>query len=128
MNTVAKFQVEGTVMSVGQTQLFSSGFRKRQIVIETSSKPDQWSRPVALLLTKDNVGLADSLKPGAFIKTDGYIDGREWKKDAQSPVRYFTDLIVKSILTVTADGKTVEAKAPAEADANALPDDDQLPF
>ena len=126
MNTISKFQVEGTVLSVGPTQTFSSGFKKRQIVIETSSKPDQWSRPVALLLTKDNVQLADTLKPGVFVKTDGYIDGREWKKDAQSPVRYCTDLNVKSIMTVSAGGEAhpVVLKSP-ETDGPVDPD---MPF
>lgn len=126
MQTVAKFQVEGTLLDVGTIQTFQSGFQKRQLVIETSSKPDKWTHPVAVTLTKDRVGLADSLKPGVFVRTDGFIDGREWEKDGQK--RYFTDLVVKSILTVAADGTNQEVTAPAQASNGDEPVDPEMPF
>lgn len=129
MKTQSQFHIVGTVLVVGSTQTFASGFTKRQLVIETSSNPDQWSRPVAVTLAKDKVSLADNLAVGTEVQVEGFVDGRSWKKDAQAEVKFFTDLTVRSLLTVGAESQTQEPSAEtatAEADANALPD--EMPF
>lgn len=133
MKTQSTFSISGSVLVVGQTQTFASGFRKRQIVIETSAKPDQWSRPVAVTLTKDNVSLADYLAVGKEVQVEGFVDGREWTKEGQ-PTRYFVDLVVRSIMTVTAGGDThpivqrSPEPAPAAPAQSATSDDLDMPF
>lgn len=129
MKTQSTFSIAGTVLVVGQTQTFASGFKKRQIVIETSSNPSDWSRPVAVNLVKDKVSLADNLAVGTEVNVEGFVDGREWTKEGQA-TKYFVDLVVRSIMTVTAGGEAhpVVLKTPETAPAAPSTDDLDMPF
>ena len=129
MKTQSQFHIVGTVTHIGETQTFASGFAKRQLVIETSPNPDQWTRPIAVQLVKDKIAIGDTLAAGATVDIEGFIDGRQWAKDAQSPVRYFTDLTVRSLLVISEDGKPAQESAQPPAQQEAAPEDDLgMPF
>ena len=91
-----KFYVSGKVLEVGETQTFSSGFQKRNIIVEASKDAEKFSNPVALTLKKEACSKADSIGVGDFVDAEGYVEGRRWENNGS--VRYFTDLNVKSIM------------------------------
>lgn len=118
----ARFKIEGWVSSVGPVATFGSGFTKRAVVIETSTKPQLWPSPVAVQLKKERTALGDALQAGQWVTVEGFIEGRAWER-APGDVRHFVDLTATRIVT---DGREVLPPADPAQDPNAAEAD--MPF
>jgi len=67
--------IKGRVKRIGQTQIVSDKFKKRDLVIETDEK---YPQTIILQATQDKVNLLDFLRPGTSVDIDFNLRGREW--------------------------------------------------
>lgn len=104
-----KFQVSGRITKIGEEQTFSSGFTKRDIIVE-ASKNEQYPSPVKVTLKKDDCAKADTLNVGDGVSVEGYVEGRKW--DGPKGEAFFVDLTVKSLMVTD---KAAPAAKPTEA-------------
>ena len=119
------FTVTGELLEVGPIQTFGAkGFKKRRLIIETSSDPDKWSNPVAVQLTKDRVTLGDTLKVGATLIIEGYVDGRRW--DGPKGTQFFIDLVAASVMVQGEQVATPTDSPASQGDPDSLPEADEL--
>ena len=90
------YKIKGKVVAVGEVKAFgSNGFKKRELVID-NTKNEAYPSPAAYTLKKDDCDKANTLNVGDEVSVEGFIEGRKW--DGPNGVRYFTDLVVKSII------------------------------
>jgi len=75
-------EIKGNILVVGEVQEFSSGFRKREVVIETG---DQYPNPIPVEFIKEKADDFDG-QPGDMIRCDINLRGREWNN------RYFCNI------------------------------------
>ena len=75
--------ISGTVEMVGQTQEFSSGFTKRQMVVNTGGT---YPKTIPVDFKKDKTALLDGYTVGDPVEVHVFIDGREYNG------RYYVDL------------------------------------
>lgn len=70
------YQLEGKVKLVNETQTFSSGFSKREIVV---SVPDgNYTQDICIEFVKDKTDLLDNVKSGDQVSINFDIKGREY--------------------------------------------------
>jgi hypothetical protein len=71
------FKFKGTVHSVGQTQVVSDKFSKREIVIsdETSKYPE----PITFEFSQDKCVDLDSVEKGMIVEISFNLSGRLWQ-------------------------------------------------
>lgn len=90
------YKIRGKVVSVGETKEFgSNGFRKREVVVDTT-KNEAYPSPVPVTLKKDDCAMAATLNVGDVISVEGFIEGRKW--DGPNGTRYFVDIVAKSVI------------------------------
>jgi len=80
------FEITGTVKKVFEEQTFGSGFNKREFVLTIES--GKFPQDIKFECVKDKVALLAGLKPGAKVKVNFDLRGREWKES------YFVNLNV----------------------------------
>ena len=85
------YEITGKVKRIGDLKKFSSGFSKRELVIDAGNR-DGKENPVALQFKRENAKLLDELGFGAKVKVTFAIDGREWPDPKTSEVKCFCDL------------------------------------
>ena len=85
------YEITGTVKRIGELKKFSSGFSKRELVIDAGDR-DGKENPVSLQFKKDNAKLLDGVGFGAKVKISFAIDGREWPVPKTNEVKCFCDL------------------------------------
>ena len=85
------YEITGTEKRIGEKKPFSSGFCKRELVID-AGKRDGQENPVMLQFKKENAKLLDGLGFGAKVKIAFAIDGREWTDPKTNEVKCFCDL------------------------------------
>ena len=85
------YEITGKVKRIGEVKKFSSGFTKRELVIDAGDR-DGKENPVAFQFKRDNAKLLDGLGFGAKVKITFAIDGREWTDPKTNEVKCFCDL------------------------------------
>lgn len=118
----------GTVKRVGDIQTFSSGFTKREVIIE--KQDGNFPQVISFNCLKDNTRLLDQVAPGDQVKITFDVRGREWT-NPQGVTRVFNDLVCFRLEKVGADGSSVEPAPVADPDDLPLAapsTDDPLPF
>lgn len=123
------YDYTGVVEEVHDTQTFSSGFTKRDVIVGNDvDSPSKYPNPVKFSFKKDNCSLLDGIKKGQRVKLRFVIDGRRW--EGAKGVQYFVDLTGLKIEVMNADGTSTEpVPAPAEPDMPADAGDvDDMPF
>lgn len=100
------YEITGTVVALGETKTFDSGFTKRDIVVDVSTNP-QYPSPVPFTFKKDRCALLGPVKVGDQVTVKFSVDGRKW--DGPNGTRYFTDL--------SGWGITVNVQSPTSAPA-----------
>ncbi len=74
----AKFELEGTIKQLFDTQTFASGFSKREFVVEV---PDgRFPQMIKFECVKDKIAMLDGLKPGDEVTVSFDIRGSEYKE------------------------------------------------
>lgn len=85
------YKAKGTLLLIGETREFGSGFTLRRFVVDTTESP-KYKNPVEFTLKKDRVGDIEGYKPGEAVEVEFSIDGHQW--DGQNGTKYFVDLTV----------------------------------
>jgi len=110
--------ITGKVLNVGTTETFGAkGFRKRNLIIETSEK---YPQEVCIEFVQDNVSLLDSYKLDDNIEIEYNIRGRKWESPS-GEIKYFTSIQGWKIETAVEEVKTEQHSPDRETE-------DDLPF
>ena len=112
MNT----EIKGTIKLIEEPQVFSSGFTKQQIVVETGGK---YPQQIAIEFVQDKISLVEGLEVGQAVVVSVDIRGREYNG------RYFNSLVGWKIQNMDS--------SPASAPQNDQPcpdgqEEDSIPF
>ena len=83
--------IEGTIMVVGDVNVISEKFSKRELVIETSEVVD-YTETICIEFQQKKMSLLNDFNVGDYVKVDFNLKGRSWQKDENSAVRYFNTL------------------------------------
>jgi len=112
------YDYTGVVEEVMDTQTFSSGFTKRDVIVGNDvDSTSKYPNPVKFSFKKDNCSLLDGIKKGQRCKVHFVIDGRRW--DGAKGTQYFVDLTALKIEVLNADGSSTEPMpTPAEPDGS----------
>ena len=78
------YELEGTLKLILDVQTFSSGFTKREFVVET--KDDRYPQSIKFECVKDKTSMLDSLDIGDTVLVSFDIRGNEFKE------RYYVNL------------------------------------
>jgi hypothetical protein len=84
-------KIEGLVYKVGDEQVVSSKFTKRELVIETIEENQQYNQLISIQFTNDKVDLIDSLRAGDSILVSANLRGREWKSPS-GDIKFFNSI------------------------------------
>lgn len=112
-------QITGTVHEIGNTQVVSDKFKKRDLIIEYAENPT-YPEYVKMEFHQDKCEKADELRKGDNITVDFNLKGKPYT-NKEGVTSYFNSLVVwKFSINQTSAGSTPEYTTP---------DDDQdLPF
>ena len=114
-------EIVGTVLEVRPWEEFSSGVRKRSIVIEVAD--GRYPQEILVEFAKDRGELLEDAKPGMTAKIGGDIRGRRWDPPGGTPPRWFTSI---AGWRIDLDGSDEEEHDPGAYDGG-IPDDG-VPF
>ena len=125
------YEITGKVKRIGELKKFSSGFSKRELVIDAGDR-DGKENPVSLQFKRDNAKLLEGLGFGAKVKISFAIDGREWPDPKTNEVKCFCDLTALK-LEVLEQGAAVPQKPAKEKGSGSQPtiddaEDGDVPF
>ena len=68
-------EISGKVTKIFDTQTFSSGFKKREVIVTTQ---EQYPQPLSIEFLQDKTDLADQINVGDDVKVSINLRGREW--------------------------------------------------
>ena len=125
------YGITGKVKRIGELKKFSSGFSKRELVIDAGDR-DGKENPVSLQFKRDNAKLLEGLGFGAKVKISFAMDGREWPDPKTNEVKCFCDLTALK-LEVLEQGAAVPQKPAKEKGSVSQPsiddaEDGDVPF
>ena len=103
------YELSGRIRRIGEQQTFTSGFAKREVVVEQPGG-ERGPVPVPVVFKNDDVSLVDTLAVGAEIKVAFSIEGRDWQDPKTNKIRCFCDLTAHKV-EVTAAAPTAEELA-----------------
>ena len=109
----------GILHLIGQTQVVSDKFSKRELVLKTDGQYPQF---ISFQLTQDKCALADGLRKDEEVTVHFNLRGREWA-DPKGGVKYFNTLEAWRVEKI--QGGSAAPSTPVQA-ASAPVDD--LPF
>lgn len=82
-------EIQGRIKFIGQTEVVSQSFQKRQVVITTE---EQYPQQISIEFTQDRVNLLDGYQFGELVKIGINIRGREWIDPASGMAKYFNTI------------------------------------
>jgi hypothetical protein len=118
-------KVQGIVEAVFETQVFDSGFQKREFVLQVNETPE-YPQYIKLEIIKDKVALLDDVDLGQQLSVEFNLNGRKWVNQ-KGETMYFNTLQAWRI----DKGERQEAglSQPVETDwMKENEDGDELPF
>lgn len=117
------FSLKGTLKVIGDEQVISEKFKKREFVLEDNS--GQYPQVISFQLAQDKVSLIDGYALGNEVTVYFNLRGREWTSPKDGQVRYFNTLDAWKIEGSAAAAAPQEI--PSAADLGSAEEDD-LPF
>ena len=90
-----RYELNGTLLIIKDTQQVSDRFKKREFVVKTDEE-SPFPQTIPLQFTQDRCSNLDSYKEGDNVKVDFYVKGREWTSP-QGEVKHFLSLDAWSI-------------------------------
>lgn len=91
-------QVQGTIFFIGETQLVSESFQKREVILTIAENPT-YPEYVKFEVTQDKCDLLDSFEVGQEVEVDFNLRGRAWTNKA-GETSYFNTLAIWKISAV----------------------------
>jgi len=107
------YELEGTVKQIDDVQEFSSGFTKRDFVVE--AQDGKYTQMIKFECIKDKTSLTDGFQPGDNVKVTFDIRGNEYKG------RYFVNLAAWKLEKLDGSGGSQPADAPPAGDEGTPP-------
>ncbi len=126
-----KYEAQGTLTHVMETQQFSESFRKREFVIEIED--GNYTQPIKFQAVQDKCELLDSFEVGDTVKVNFNLRGREFTRRNDNSTDWFVNLDVWRMEKVGAGagdeagpprGEEPPLAEPSPADFK----DDDIPF
>jgi len=114
--------VQGTIKVIGETQVVSEKFSKREFVLTTG---EQYPQHLPMQLTQAKCDLLDGFKIGDEIKVYYNLRGREWT-NKEGKVQYFGTTEVWKIEKIGSHTETNVSDG-AQAPTTGV-EEDSLPF
>lgn len=111
------FKFKGIVYKVGNTDVISEKFRKRELVLTDGAA--QYPQYISFTFVNDKCDLLNSLADGQETEVSFSLKGREWTSP-QGDVKYFN--------TIEGFAVTGSAAINTAPSAPASGDDEDLPF
>lgn len=116
--------VTGKIKLIKDTQVFDSGFQKRELVVTDES--GQYPQHILLEMTKENCDKLSGFKVGEEVEVSYFLNGREWKSPKDGSIKYFNSLVAWKIDYA---GKHADAIQGQKQEAYiAQEENDDLPF
>ena len=109
-------EITGVVKKVGQTQVISDKFSKREMVVEIEGEDPQ---PIITEATQDKCSILDKVKVGSTVTAHINLRGREWTNPNTGELRYFNTLQVWKVDVNEQDDAV---------DVEVIDEQDDLPF
>lgn len=81
-------EITGKVTKIFDTQTFSSGFSKREVIVTTQ---EQYPQPLSIEFLQDRVNLVDTITVGDDVKVSINLRGREWTSP-EGVTKYFNSI------------------------------------
>jgi hypothetical protein len=82
--------VQGKIVMIGETNVISDKFKKRDVVIEHGDNP-QYLQNCIFECHQDKVSILDNVKVGDHVSVEFNLHGRAWK-NKEGETRYFNTL------------------------------------
>ena len=98
-------EITGTIKKIGETQTFGEkGFRKRELILETSG---EYPQPLSIEFIQDSCDIVDKYTEGQEVKIAINLRGREWI-NPEGEAKYFNSIQGWRIFPVGQDEATEE--------------------
>jgi|SRR5690606_574676 len=81
-------EISGRIKKVFETQTFTSGFKKRELVVTTQ---EQYPQDILVEFTQDKTDLLNTVNPGDEVKISINLRGREWI-NPEGVAKYFNSI------------------------------------
>ena len=113
------FKFKGIVYKVGNTEVISEKFSKRELVLTDAA--DQYPQYISFTFVKDKCALLDNLAEGQETEVSFSLKGREWTSP-QGDVKYFNTIEGFAVTGATnAFAPGVAPSAPGSGHTDDLP-------
>lgn len=105
-----KYTIEGTILSIGETEQYGASFTKRVVVLKSGT--EQYPKGIPLEFQKEDTAMVDQMNVGDVVSFDFYIEGSpDRRKEGRD----------KFYAALHAKGFTIKAKATSNAGTAAAP-------
>jgi hypothetical protein len=89
------YTVKGKIKLIKETQIFDSGFQKREFVVTVED--GQYPQHIQLEMTKENCDKLNNFKPNEIVEVSFFLNGREWESPKDGTTKYFNSLVAWKI-------------------------------
>ncbi len=100
------YEVTGTIHALGQT-LPAGNKQKREVVLVLDGDT-KYPQYVAFEAFGDKVDYLDKSRVGDDVAIKFELRGREWRKNPGDPVKFFTALGLRSLVTIKAAPEPID--------------------
>jgi len=106
------YEMTGKIKRVGELQTFSSGFSKRELVVE-EEHGGEWPKVIAFAFKRDRASLPVGLSAGTRVRVGFVLDGREWTDPKTGSVKCICDLTALKLEPLGGDAERAAGAASA---------------
>lgn len=124
-------EITGKITKIFEPQTFSSGFRKRELIVTTQ---EQYPQPLSIEFLQERADLLNGLQVGEDVKVSINLRGREWTSP-EGVTKYFNSIVGWRVEKLTAENAAPAQDLPAPESFNSQVSDlskedelDDLPF
>ena len=123
---------EGYVQEIMPVQTFSSGFKKRELIVSPNEREEAQKYPeyVSITFTKEDTAKLDSIRKGMKVRVEFFIGGRKWDNPKTGRTSYFNELRGSKIEVEGGVPANTNVPPPAEPTGEDFGDagEDDMPF
>ena len=118
------FKYKGVVYKVGNTEVISDKFSKRELVLTDAA--EQYPQYISFTFVKDKCALLDNLAEGQETEVSFSLKGREWVNPKDGQIKFFNTVEGFAVTGATnAFAPSVAQSAPGSGHTD---DSGDLPF
>ena len=110
-------EIKGKVFSIGDTEIVSEKFKKRELIVEYAENPE-YVEYIKFEATQNKVDLLNTLRIGDEVEVSFNLRGRGWK-DYSGKQNFTNNLVIWRVVKATQDYAN---------QLSVVSDSDDLPF